>query len=76
MGTGFPSRQTHAFARRSCLNNNAGRFQAKWKPVRVKETRQNKRVEAGFNSIKTEMAPETALAAIGAHTRTVQIACA
>jgi len=29
-----------------------------------------------FNSTKTEMAPEKALAAIDANTRTVQIACA
>jgi hypothetical protein len=32
------------------------RFRAKWKPVRVKKTRQNKRSEPGFDSIKTEMA--------------------
>jgi hypothetical protein len=31
------------------------RFRAKWKPVRVKKTRQNKRLEPGFDSI-TEMA--------------------
>ena len=32
------------------------RFRAKWKPVRVKKTRRNKRLEPGFDSIKTEMA--------------------
>jgi hypothetical protein len=32
------------------------RFRAKWKPVRVKKTRQNKRVEPRFDSIKTGMA--------------------
>jgi hypothetical protein len=30
------------------------RFRAKWKPVRVKKTRQNKRLEPGSVSIRTE----------------------
>ena len=30
------------------------RFRAKWAPVRVKKTRQNKRLEPGFDSIKAE----------------------
>jgi hypothetical protein len=30
------------------------RFRAKWKPVRVKKTRQNKRIESGSDSIRTE----------------------
>jgi hypothetical protein len=29
------------------------RFRAKWIPVRVKKTRQNKTLEPGFDSIKT-----------------------
>jgi hypothetical protein len=29
------------------------RFRAKWIPVRVKKTRQNKNLEPGFDSIKT-----------------------
>jgi hypothetical protein len=32
------------------------RFQAKWTPVRVKKTRQNKRVEPGSDSIRTDKA--------------------
>jgi hypothetical protein len=32
------------------------RFQAKWKPVRVKKTRQNKNLEPRFDAIGTEMA--------------------
>src|SRR6195256_6082813 len=32
------------------------RFQAKWKPVRVKKTRQNKNLEPRFDSIETEKA--------------------
>jgi hypothetical protein len=30
------------------------RFRAKWVPVRVKKTRQNKNLEPGFDSIKIE----------------------
>jgi hypothetical protein len=33
-----------------------GRFRAKWLPVRVKKTRQNKRLEPGSDSIRTDMA--------------------
>jgi hypothetical protein len=33
------------------------RFRAKWVPVRVKKTRQNKKLEPGFDSIKAEKAP-------------------
>jgi hypothetical protein len=32
------------------------RFQAKWKPVRVKKTRQIKNLEPRFDSIETEKA--------------------
>jgi hypothetical protein len=32
------------------------RFQAKWKPVRVKKTRQIKKLEPRFDSIETEKA--------------------
>src|ERR1700694_5313132 len=32
------------------------RFQAKWKPVRVKKTRQNENLEPRFDSIETEKA--------------------
>src|SRR6476661_10938509 len=32
------------------------RFRAKWIPVRVKKTRQNKRLEPGSNSIRTDKA--------------------
>jgi hypothetical protein len=32
------------------------RFQAKWIPVRVKKTRQNKRLEPGSDSIRTDKA--------------------
>ena len=34
------------------------RFQVKWAPVRVKKTRQNKRLEPRSDSIGTEKAPE------------------
>jgi hypothetical protein len=34
------------------------RFQAKWKPVRVKKTRQIKNLEPRFDSIETEKALE------------------
>jgi len=33
------------------------RFQAKWRPVRVKKTRQIKNLEFPFESIETEKAP-------------------
>lgn len=33
------------------------RFQAKWKPVRVKKTRQNANLEPRFDSFETEKAP-------------------
>src|ERR1700726_1646929 len=33
------------------------RFQAKWKPVRVKKTRQTKNLEPRFDSIEAEKAP-------------------
>jgi len=33
------------------------RFQAKWRPVRVKKTRQIKNLEPRFDSIETEKAP-------------------
>jgi hypothetical protein len=32
-------------------------FRAKWTPVRVKKTRQNKRLEPGSDSIRTDKAP-------------------
>src|ERR1700744_3072201 len=35
------------------------RFRAKWAPVRVKKTRQNKTLEPGSDSIRTEKAPDT-----------------
>jgi hypothetical protein len=34
------------------------RFRAKWIPVRVKKTRQNKKLEPGSDSIRTEKALE------------------
>jgi hypothetical protein len=34
------------------------RFRAKWIPVRVKKTRQNKRLELGSDSIRTDKAPD------------------
>jgi hypothetical protein len=34
------------------------RFRAKWGPVRVKKTRQNKNLEPRFDSIETEKALE------------------
>ena len=39
------------------LPTNLERFQAKWKPVRVKKTRQVKNLEPRFDSIETEKAP-------------------
>jgi len=36
--------------------NSLGRFSAKWKPVRVKKTRQNKSLEPRSDSIGTEKA--------------------
>jgi hypothetical protein len=41
----------------SSANLNLERFQAKWKPVRVKKTRQIKNLEPRFDSIETEKAP-------------------
>src|ERR1700755_372687 len=35
------------------LNSQSERFQAKWVPVRVKKTRQNKKLEPRFDSIET-----------------------
>jgi hypothetical protein len=32
------------------------RFRAKWTPVRVKKTRQNKKIERGHDSIQSERA--------------------
>src|SRR6266511_135174 len=66
-GCRLPSRQTrNAFARRSCSNRKRTderdstqskhaleRFRAKWKPVRVKKTRQIKNLEPRFDSIET-----------------------
>jgi hypothetical protein len=37
------------------------RFRAKWIPVRVKKTRQNKRIEPGSDSIRTDKALEPLL---------------
>src|SRR5258708_13576983 len=37
-------------------NKNSERFQAKWIPVRVKKTRQNKKGSLGSDSIRTETA--------------------
>ena len=40
------------------LRRHAGRlerFQAKWKPVRIKKTRQIKNLELRFDSIETEL---------------------
>src|ERR1019366_2463378 len=48
------------------------RFQAKWKPVRVKKTRQIKNLEPRFDSIETEKA----LAAARASTNFVIPGCA
>src|SRR6202045_3511368 len=41
----------------SASSTNLERFQAKWKPVRVKKTRQIKNLEPRFDSIETEKAP-------------------
>ncbi len=38
-----------------------GRFQAKWKPVRVKKTRQIKNLEPRFDSIETGKALGTTI---------------
>jgi hypothetical protein len=38
------------------LNWRLERFRAKWTPVRVKKTRQNKRLEPGSDSIRTDKA--------------------
>jgi hypothetical protein len=40
------------------------RFRAKWIPVRVKKTRQNKKLERGSDSIRTEKALAFALAIV------------
>jgi hypothetical protein len=47
------------------VSASAERFRAKWIPVRVKKTRQNKRPEPGSDSIRTDKAlvPEI----LGAH---------
>ena len=54
--------------RRKVLTTNRSpleRFRAKWIPVRVKKTRQNKKLEPGSDSIRTgkALAPQKALAA-------------
>jgi hypothetical protein len=36
------------------------RFRAKWIPVRVKKTRQNRKLEPGSDSIRTEQALDAA----------------
>src|SRR5216684_3395450 len=41
-----------------CGLTRPGRFRAKWKPVRVKKTRQIKNLEPRFDSIETEQALE------------------
>jgi hypothetical protein len=49
----------HACAERADERSSAKaieRFQAKWKPVRVKKTRQIKNLEPRFDSIETEKA--------------------
>jgi hypothetical protein len=38
------------------IDHAAERFRAKWEPVRVKKTRQNKRLEPGSDPIRTEKA--------------------
>jgi hypothetical protein len=43
------------------------RFQAKWIPVRVKKTRQNKKIEHGRDSIQSERALEVNLRPCGEH---------
>jgi hypothetical protein len=45
------ARYSSSFAR--CFRG-LERFQAKWRPVRVKRTRQNKNPEPRFDSIETE----------------------
>jgi hypothetical protein len=45
---GFSAKQAASFVPK--------RFQAKWKPVRVKKTRQIKNLEPRFDSIETEKA--------------------
>jgi hypothetical protein len=45
------------------------RFRAKWIPVRVKKTRQNKNLEPGSDSIRTEKAPALPAAALGSGAR-------
>jgi hypothetical protein len=40
----------------------AKRFRAKWVPVRVKKTRQNKKLEPGSDPIRTEQAPDVTIA--------------
>jgi hypothetical protein len=41
------------------------RFRAKWTPVRVKKTRQNKRLEPGSDSIRTDKALVNSRIAVG-----------
>jgi len=41
------------------------RFQAKWAPVRMKKTRQNKKLEPGSDSIRTDQALAGAIAGLG-----------
>jgi hypothetical protein len=51
--------RTHVFS--GCLKIELERFRAKWIPVRVKKTRQNKRLERGSDSIRNDQALEDAL---------------
>jgi hypothetical protein len=69
VGTGFPSGQTRSVCPEIMLKQKMERddaskkshralerFQAKWRPVRVKKTRQIKNLEPRFDSIETEKA--------------------
>src|ERR1700709_1352289 len=65
-----PSRRAVRHVRRSSavyvaipLNDSLERFQAKWRPVRVKKTRQIKNPEPRFDSIETEKALARAMLA-------------
>src|SRR3979409_1287019 len=49
-------RSAHLRASRRMKARRPERFPAKWRPVRVKKTRQNKNLEARFDSIEAEMA--------------------
>ena len=42
----------------SAMTYKLERFRAKWAPVRVKKTRQNKKLEPGSDYIRTEKAPD------------------